>query len=105
MTVDRSYVNRLTIQQLRRELVYSLEVQYGVLHAIRDVPEFPDPFILKHLGSSATYPEDFNRGKELQIKHGLDIIPPNHECEGGAGLWERIRSALTSGALKSKENA
>ena len=91
---DEPYENTLSVAELRRELRHSLDVQYGILHALRDVPQFPPPFVLVHLGSAAKYPEDWRRGKELQMEHGLDVIPPKTECELGAGLWERIRSAM-----------
>ena len=84
----------LSVAELRSELNYYLDAYYGILFALRDVPQFPPPFVLMHLGTVARYPEDFNRGKELQCNLGLDIIPPKHECEGGAGLWERIRQGL-----------
>jgi hypothetical protein len=96
MAETEPYENTLSIDELRRELRYSLDVQYGVLRALREVPEFPKAFVLMHLGSAAKYPEDWKRGKELQSKHGLDVIPPKTECELGAGLWDRIRSALTA---------
>ena len=94
MAVDRKYIDSLSVEELRRELEHSLDVQYGVLHALRDLPEFPSPFVLMHLSSAGKYPEDSNRGKALQRIHGLDVIPPKQECEQGAGLWERIRSGL-----------
>ena len=92
---DEPYENTLSIAELRSELRHSLDVQYGILHALRDMPQFPPPFVLVHLGSAAKYPEDWQRGKELQREHGLDVIPPKTECELGAGLWDRIRSAAT----------
>lgn len=94
--VDRNYINSLSLDELRRELEHSLEVQYGVLYALRDAPELPNGFVLKHLGTVAKYPDDFDRGKMMQREHGLDAVPPKHECEGGAGMWERIRRGLTA---------
>lgn len=88
------YENTLSVDELRRELRYYLDLHYGIMHAIRDVPQFPSPFVLMHLGTIAKYPDDWERGKELQREHGLSVIPPKHECEGGAGLWERIRRGL-----------
>ena len=90
---DKPYENTLSVPELRSELRHSLDVQYGILHALRDMPLFPPAFVLLHLGSAAKYPEDWKRGKELQVKHGLGVIPPKTECELGAGLWDRIRSA------------
>lgn len=94
---EEPYENTLSLAALRSELRHALDVQYGVLHALRDAPRFPDPFVLMHLGTIAKYPEDWNRGKELQRELGLTVIPPKTECELGAGLWERIYSALTQG--------
>lgn len=91
MVIDKNYLNSLSIDELRSELEYTLQIKYGILHALRDLPEFPEPFILMHLGSiAAKYPEDWEKGKELQIKYGLKVIPPKTECELGAGLWFRL---------------
>lgn len=92
--IDEKYVNSLTIDELRRELIHSLEVQYGILHALRDAPTFPSAFVLMHLGSAGKFPDDSNRGKELQREHGSKIIPFKSECEIGAGLWDRIYNGL-----------
>jgi len=96
MAIEKDYLMSLSVDELRRALEQALEVKYGILHALRDVPEMPSPFILKHLGTAAKWPDDNNRGKALQRSLGLDVIPPKSECEGGAGLWERIRRGLTS---------
>jgi hypothetical protein len=93
MTIE-PYENTLSVDELRRELRYYLDAHYGILHALRDSPQFPSPFVLMHLGTAGTYPGDWQRGKELQREHGLDVIPPKTECEIGAGLWDRIRRAL-----------
>lgn len=82
-----------TLEACRREFRYYCDLSYGLLHALRDLPEMPNAFILMHLGSAAKYPEDWNKGKELQNKLGLDTIPPKTECEMGAGLWFRLRTA------------
>lgn len=94
MAIDDDYVNSLSVEQLRSELKHALEVKYGVLFALRDIPEMPSPFVLLHLGTVAKWPNDNERGKELRRKFGLSIIPPKSECEGGAGLWDRIRQGL-----------
>lgn len=94
MAVDETYVNSLSIEELRRELRYYLDLHYEMLHALRDVPEMAPPFVLLHLGTVAKWPEDSSRGKELQRKLGLDAIPPKSECECGAGLWDRILNGL-----------
>jgi|GEM_PF-4670404 len=96
MQIDQDYVNSLSVEELRRELTHALEVKYGVLFALRDAPELPDPFVLLHLGTVGKWPEDSERGKALQREHGLDAIPPKSECEVGAGLWSRIRCGLVN---------
>ena len=85
----------MSIEELRKELRYAWDVQYGILNTIRDIPEMPLPFVLLHLGSSASkYPEDRDKGKELQRKYGLEIILPKSECEWGAGVWYRMLNGL-----------
>jgi hypothetical protein len=105
MNVDESYINSLSVEELRRELIDALEVQYGVLFALRDAPEMPSPFVLKHLGTVANWPDDHNRGKLLQRTLGLDVIPPKSECESGAGLWSRIHAGLVgaNGQIEDKK--
>jgi hypothetical protein len=94
MAIDENYVNSLTVEELRRELIHSLEVQHGILFALRDLPEFPSGFVLKHLGTAAKWPEDNELGKKLQREVGPQVIPFKNECEGGAGVWHRIRQGL-----------
>lgn len=93
--VDESYINRLSIAELRRELVDALEFQFGLMAALRDAPELARPFVLHRLSQGATWRDgDHDTGKLLQRKHGLDAVPPVSECESGAGLWWRIRQGL-----------
>ena len=92
--VDENYVNGLSVEELRRELIEALNLQYGLLSALRDAPELPDPWILCRLDYAANWSEDNPLGKKLQRKHGLDAIPPKSECESGAGVWWRIRQGL-----------
>jgi hypothetical protein len=96
MKIDENYLNSLSVEELRSELRHALEVKYGVLFALRDVPEMPSPFVLLHLGTVAKWPEDSERGKALQRELGLDVIPLKSECECGAGLWDRIRRGLVA---------
>lgn len=94
MNVDPTYINSLSVEELRRELIYALEVKYGLFFALRDAPEMPDSLVLLHLGTVAKWPEDAKVGKQRQRELGSDVIPFKTECESGAGLWERIRSGL-----------
>lgn len=84
------YENTLSVEELRRELRYYLDIHYGILHALRDLPEMPPPFVLLHLGTVAKWPEDSARGKAIQRRLGSEAIPYKSECECGAGLWDRI---------------
>jgi len=86
--------NTYTLEECRKEFRYFCDLSYGLLHALRDLPELPNSFILMHLGSSARFPSDWEKGKELQNKYGLEKIPPKTECEMGAGYWFRIREGL-----------
>lgn len=97
MREPEPYENTLSVDELRRELRYYIDIHYGILYAIRDAPEMPPPFVLLHLGSVSKWPEDSNRGKELQRKMGLAVIPPKSECECGAGVWDRIMRGLANG--------
>ena len=90
---NMDYINSLSVEHLREELAHALDSKYGLLYALRDWPMFPEPFILKQLSMAASFPEDWKRGKELQSTHGLQAIPPKTECEMGAGLWDKIRTA------------
>lgn len=105
MTDIEPYENTLSLDELRRELRHALDVKYGILHALRDAPEMPPPFVLLHLGTMAKWPEDSDRGKELQRKYGSDVIPFKSECECGAGLWDRIRSGLVGNSVTSPASA
>lgn len=92
--VDENYVNRLSADQARRELLHALEFQYELLQAMREQVDLPSPYVLKCLDHGATWPEDKRIGLMIQRKHGLDAVPPISECENGAGLWWRILQGL-----------
>lgn len=62
----------------------------SICYALRDQPKLPEPRVLSHLNRAAKFPEDWERGKQMQRKLGLDAIPPNTECEMGAGWWNRV---------------
>lgn len=92
--VDENYVNSLSVEEARRELIYTLDRYYGILHALRDAPEVPEPYVLIALSSAAKYPTDNNAGRKMQCDLGSEVIPFKNECEGGAGVWQRIRRGL-----------
>ena len=95
--VDENYIDSLSAEDARRELKYTLERYYGILYALRDAPELPEPYVLIALSHAAKYPTDNNVGRKLQRELGSERIPFKHECEGGAGLWQRIRRGLIDG--------
>lgn len=73
-----------------------VERYYELLHALRDLPEVPSPFVLNMLGSIGTFPEDYNEGKRIQRERGLEVVPPRTECEIGAGWWHRMIKPVAS---------
>lgn len=96
MSEIEPYENRLSIEELRREVRECWDREQMLAEALRDAPEMPHPWLLLFLSRAAKWPEDNNIGKMLQRrdKLGLDAIPPKSECEGGAGVWYRIRQGL-----------
>ena len=91
--VDKAYIERRDRAGLARELTFELERIYALREAFKELPEVPPVEAMHLLSEFATYPRDWERGKKMQAA-GLDI-PPNSECESGAGLWALIREALT----------
>jgi|SRR6185369_9806398 len=91
---DEPYENKLSIEELRREVRELWDLQMDIVEAIRDVPEVAPPWVLMFLSRAAKWPEDNRLGKLMQQKHRLEVIPPKSECEGGAGVWYRIRKGL-----------
>ncbi|WP_439357858.1 hypothetical protein [Bradyrhizobium sp. DASA03007] len=92
--VDPSYINRCSIEELRRMLIDSLEFEFGLIAAIRSEAEIPSGLVLSRLGQAGSWPEDSTLGKLVQRKLGLDAVPPVSECESGAGVWWRILQGL-----------
>lgn len=94
MSDDEPYENTLTLEELRREVRYEWDVKNALVRALRELPEVPPVAVLLYLSRAAKWPEDNSLGKQLQRKVGSAVIPFKSECEGGAGLWTRIRSGL-----------
>lgn len=94
MTDFPPYENTLSLEELRREVRECWDREQDIVNALRDVPEMAPPWILLFFSRAAKWPEDNGLGKLLQRKLGLDAIPPKSECEGGAGIWYRIRQGL-----------
>lgn len=88
------YENKLSIEELRRELRECWDREFAICDAIRDAPLLPPPWILLFFSQSGKWPDDYERGKLLQRQRGLDAVPPKTECEIGAGVWSRIRRGL-----------
>ncbi len=85
--------NSYSLEELRREYRYFVDNFYALLHALRDQPELPPPFVLLHLGTIGKWPADYEAGKKVQQERGLDAVPPKTECEIGAGVWTRLMLA------------
>lgn len=62
--------------------------------ALSELPEIAPPEIRSILASVHMRDAFINEGKRLQIKHGLDAVPPRVESECGAGAWSFIRSGV-----------
>jgi hypothetical protein len=82
------------------EIDYHMDRYYALLHALRDLPELPNPMVLNSLGTIGRFREDYDEGKRIQRERGLEAVPPRAECEIGAGFWHRvIRPVPTAGAV------
>lgn len=94
--VDRDYIATLDIERLRQELTWALDRHYALRLAFLDLPEVPHPLAQHLLSEYANFERDWPRGKTLQQARDLGEVPPNTECEAGAGLWTIIREALVA---------
>lgn len=88
------YENTLSIEELRREVRECWDREHAIVKALRDLPEVAPPWILLFFSRAAAWPEDNSLGKLLQRKLGSETIPFKSECEGGAGIWYRIRQGM-----------
>ena len=91
--VDENYLNRLGVDQLRQEVHDFAGRWIELTTAMQELPELPSPELLRALGDFAVW-SDHERGKEMQRRYTLEQIPPVSECEGGAGVWSVLRTAL-----------
>ena len=94
MSTEFRYEDTLALDELRREVRQCWDREHALISALRDMPEMPPPWLLLFLDRAAKWPDDHDLGKTLQRTMGLDAIPPKSECEGGAGVWHRIRLGL-----------
>jgi len=70
---------------------------YELGKALNELPDVPSINVLLLLSKPAMQVKGmalWEMGKELQLKYGLDLIPPNAELETGAGFWEIIKNGL-----------
>lgn len=88
------YENTLSIEELRREIRECWDREHAIVAALRDLPEMSPPWILLFFSRAAKWPEDNNVGRLLQRKLGSSAVPYKSECEGGAGIWYRIRQGM-----------
>lgn len=88
------YEYTLTIEQLRREVRECWDREQAVIDALQQLPEMAPGWVLIFLSRAAKWPEDNGLGKLLQRKLGTEAVYPKTECEGGAGVWYRIRQGM-----------
>ncbi len=88
--------NLLGIDELRREVRRSWSLEFDLADALTELPEVPPVSVLLFLGSGriSKFPGDWEVGKDMQNKYGLEKVPPKTECELGAGVWMRLREKL-----------
>lgn len=96
MSEIEPYENTFTLEDLRKEVRRQWDTRNAFVKALKELPEVPDWRVLKLLSRAAKFPEDWESGKRMQRKHGLDAIAPRTEYEMGAGLWFRIYTALST---------
>jgi hypothetical protein len=89
-----NYINSLSVEDLRRELAFQVDLHLALIKTFRKLPENPEPIALRALADLATSRRDHELGKQIQRERGLDAVPPKFEYEDAAGLWARIRPAL-----------
>lgn len=66
---------------------------FELLDALSEWPKLPSPYILAQLAyahHADAHPDDWEHGKRIQRELPMGRIPYTHECECGAGLWDRI---------------
>jgi hypothetical protein len=88
------YENKLTIEELRREVRECWDREQAIVDALRDLPEMAPDWVLIFLSRAGQWPEDNSLGKLLQRKLGTSAVYPKSECESGAGIWYRIRQGM-----------
>ena len=65
--------------------------EYEILvDMLKQAPKMPTHLQLCRFPHSASQPDDWDKGKEMQRKYGLGVVPPVCEAEVAAGAWFRI---------------
>ncbi len=93
---DMNYINSLTVDELRRELAWEIDLRLALIRTFHDLPENPHHLALRALCDLSSWQRDHALGKKIQRERGLDAVPPKSEFEDAAGLWARIRPALVN---------
>jgi len=94
------YENSFTKAELRRELRRMWNQNHALNNDLIDLPDVPSidtMMALRHAAMNVR--KTWELGKDMQREHGLDLIPPNSECECAAGLWALIKSGIESKKL------
>jgi hypothetical protein len=89
-------INSYTVEELRRELAYEIDLRLALIETFRDLPENPSVIGLRALCELADWGRDHALGKQIQRERGLAAVPPKSEYEDAAGLWARIRPVLVN---------
>lgn len=95
--MSEPYENRLSLEELRREVRRAWNEERALRDALVDLPDIPPREVLWRLSSAAMNIHNLDClaiGKREQWKRSLDEIPPKCELEAAAGLWVIIRDAL-----------
>lgn len=89
----------------RREIEWDVKskIRIAFRRALSELPEIAPREVASILAAVHMQEEFLNEGKRLQIKHGLDAVPPRVEQECGAGAWSFMRQGVLAARSLSKE--
>lgn len=85
---NMDYINSLSKNELRMELARAIDIESALRDAFKNWPALPSRLAMKYI--PGTFPDDWERGKAMQVKLPYGTIPSKTECEIGAGAWDRI---------------
>lgn len=91
-------------EELAREIERNIKARFRLAFrkALAELPEIAPREIASILSSVHMRDEFYSEGKRLQLKHGLDAVPPRVEQECGAGAWSFMRNGVLA-ALASRD--